>query len=88
MQVVGSDINFKDLLDEIVDQFPCGYGTVLKLSYFCADSKSNVQIYSDQDLMNMFTKHMSSKCSCMSVTNHKSDVDPPEISLWDNVDIL
>lgn len=88
MQVVGSDINFKDLLDEIVDQFPCVYGTVLKLSYFCADSKSNVQIYSDQDLMNMFTKHMSSKCSCMSVTNHKSDVDPPEISLWDNVDIL
>jgi hypothetical protein len=31
---------------------------------------------------------MSSKCSCMSITYHKSDVDPPEISLWDNVDIL
>ena len=36
----------------------------------------------------MFTKHMSSKCCCMSIAYHKPDVDPPENPLWDNVDIL
>jgi len=46
-KVVDSDTtNFKDL-DEILDQFPCGYGDVVKLFYFCADSKSNIQIHSD-----------------------------------------
>ena len=87
-KVVDSDItNFKDLVDEILDQFPCGYGDVVKLFYFCADSKSNIQIHSDQELMHMFAKHMSSKCCCMSIAYHKPDVDPPEIPLWDNVDI-
>jgi hypothetical protein len=87
-KVVDSDIrNFKDLVDEILDQFPCGYGDVVKLFYFCADSKSNIQIHSDQDLMHMFAKRMSSKCCCMSIAYHKPDVDPPEIPLWDDVDI-
>ena len=27
-------INFKDLVDEIVDEFPCGYGDVVKLCLF------------------------------------------------------
>jgi len=62
-KVVDSDtINLKDLIDEIVDEFPCRYDDVVKLFYFCADSKSNIQIHSDQDLMHMFVKHMSSKC--------------------------
>ena len=87
-KVVDSDtIIFKDLVDKIVDEFSCGYGDVVKLFYFCADSKSNIQIHSNQDLMHMFTKHMSSKCCCMLIAYHKPDADPPEIPLWDNVDI-
>ena len=78
-------LNFKDLVDEIMEEFPCGYGDVVKLFYFCADSKSNIQIHLDQDLMHMFAKHMSSKCCCMSIAYHKPDADPPEIPLWDNV---
>ncbi|KAG2595548.1 hypothetical protein PVAP13_5KG083287 [Panicum virgatum] len=87
-KVVDSDTtNFKDLVDEIVDQFPCGYGDVVKLFYFCAASKSNIEIHSDHDLMNMFKKHMSSKYCCMSIAYHKPDVDPPKIPLWDNVEM-
>jgi len=87
-KVVDSDTtNFKDLVDEIVDKFPCGYGDVVKLFYFCADIKSNIEIHSDQDLMNMFAKHKTSKCCRMSIAYHKPDVDPPEIPLWDNVEI-
>ena len=87
-KVVDSDTtNFKDLVDEIVDKFPCGYGDVVKLFYFCADSKSNIEIHSDQDLMNMFAKHKTSKCCRMSIAYHKPNVDPPEIPLWDNVEI-
>jgi hypothetical protein len=77
-KVIDSDTtNFKDLVDEILDQFPCGYGDIVKLFYFCADTKSNIQIRSDQDLMHMFAKHMSSKCCFMSIAYHKPDVDPP-----------
>ena len=89
-KVVDSDTtNFNDLVDEIVDKFPSGYGDVVKLFYFCADSKSNIEIHSDQDLMNMFAKakHMTSKCCRMSIAYHKPDADPPEIPLWDNVQI-
>jgi hypothetical protein len=87
-KAVDSDTtNFKDLVAKIVDEFPCGYSDIVKLFYFCADSKSNIQIHSDQDLMHMFAKHMSFKCCCMSIAYHKPDVDPPEIPLWDNVDI-
>jgi len=87
-KVIDSDTtNFKELVDEIVDKFPCGYGDVVKLFYFCADSKSNIEIHSDQDLMNMFAKHMTSKCHHMSIAYHKPDVDPPKIPLWDNVEM-
>ncbi|RLN29858.1 uncharacterized protein C2845_PM05G24550 [Panicum miliaceum] len=37
--------------------------------------------------MNIFAKHMSSQRCFMSIVYHKSDVDPPEIPLWDNVEI-
>jgi hypothetical protein len=87
-KVVDSDTtNFKDLVDEIVDNYPHGCGDVVKLFYFCADSKSNIQIHFDQDLMNMFAKHMSSKCCFMSIAYHKPDVEPPKIPLWENVEI-
>ncbi|KAG2605171.1 hypothetical protein PVAP13_4NG112638 [Panicum virgatum] len=35
----------------------------------------------------MFAKHKTSKCCRMSIAYHKPDVDPPEIPLWDNVEI-
>ena len=37
--------------------------------------------------MNMFAKYMSSKCCLISILYHKSDSDPPEILVWDNVEI-
>ena len=42
-KVVDSDTtNVKDLVDEILNEFPCRYGDVVKLFYFCVDSKSNI----------------------------------------------
>lgn len=70
--------NFKDLVDEFVDQYSCTFGDVVKLFYFCANSESNIRIHSDQDLMNMFAKYMSSKCCCMSIVYHKPNVVPPK----------
>ncbi|WVZ74596.1 hypothetical protein U9M48_022760, partial [Paspalum notatum var. saurae] len=35
-QVVDADMtNFKDLIDDILNTFPCGYGNVVKLLYYC-----------------------------------------------------
>ena len=76
-KVVDSDTtNFKDFVDEILDQFPCGYGDVVKLFYFCSESKSNIQIHSDQGLMHMCAKHMNSKCCYLSIAYHKPVADP------------
>ena len=42
-KVVDSDTtNVKDLVDEILNEFPCRYGDVVKLFYFYVDSKSNI----------------------------------------------
>ena len=51
-KVVDADItNFKDFVDEILDKYPCSYGDVAKVFYFCADSKTNIEISCDQELV-------------------------------------
>ena len=54
--------NFKDLVDEVVDKCPPSYGHIVKIFYSCMDSKANIEICSDQDLVEMFAKHKASKC--------------------------
>ncbi|KAJ1286913.1 hypothetical protein BS78_03G389100 [Paspalum vaginatum] len=61
-KVVDSDtMNYKDLLDEIMRKYPCSYGEVVKMYYYCAESKSNIEVCCDQDLVNMFQKNASTK---------------------------
>jgi hypothetical protein len=61
-KVVDSDVtNFTDLINEVVDKYPCDYGDIVRLFYFCMESKVNTQVCSAQDLVQMFTKHKASK---------------------------
>ena len=56
-KVVDPDFtNFKDLVDEVVDKCPPSYGDIVKLFYSCMDTKDNIPICSDQDLVEMFAK--------------------------------
>lgn len=51
-KVIDSDItNFKDFVDDILEKYPCIYGNVVKVFYFCADSKANIETSSDKDLV-------------------------------------
>ena len=64
-KVVDADrTNFTDLVAEVVDKYPHDYGDIVRLFYFCMDSKVNIQVCTDQDLIVMFAKHKASKC-CM-----------------------
>jgi len=49
--------NFTDLVDKVVDKYPPKFYHIVKLFYSCIDTKSKIQIYSDQDLLEMFAKH-------------------------------
>ena len=75
--------NFRDLVDEVVDKCPPSFGDIVKLFYSCMDTKANIQVCSDQDLVEMFAKHEASKCSYMTFCYHSPDSEPPEIPVWD-----
>ena len=83
MIVDSGTTNFKDLVAEIVDKYPCGYGEVVKLFYYCAHTKSNIQVNSNQDLVDMFAKQVSSKTCCVSIAYHLPSSKVPNIPLWD-----
>ncbi|CAN6163244.1 unnamed protein product, partial [Urochloa humidicola] len=80
--------NFKDLVDKMVQKYPCSYGDEVKLFYYCADNKTNIQVSSDQDLVDMFAKHVSSKICHMSIAYHSPTEKPPVIPLWYEYDEL
>ena len=53
--------NFIDLVAEVVDKYLHNYGDIVRLFYFCMDSKVNIQVCTNQDLVEMFAKHKASK---------------------------
>ncbi|KAG2659178.1 hypothetical protein PVAP13_1KG340605 [Panicum virgatum] len=75
--------NFKDLVDEVVDKCPPSYGHIVKIFYSCMDSKANIEICSDQDLVEMFAKHKASKCCYLTFCYHSPSTKPPKIPIWD-----
>ena len=52
--------NLIDLVAKVVDKYPHNYDDIVILFYFCMDSKVNIQVCTDQDLVEMFTKHKAS----------------------------
>ena len=84
-KVVDADItNFKDLVDEIRDKYPPAFGDVVKLFYYSADTKSNIEVTTDQELLDMFAKHVSSKICLLSIAYYSPSVEPPAIPIWDD----
>ena len=58
-KVVDSDLcNFKDLVREIVDQYPHGYQEVVHVFYYDGVQKCSPEITTDQELLEMFRKHV------------------------------
>jgi len=83
-KIVDADFtNFRDLVDEVVDKCPPSFGDVVKLFYSCMDTKANIQVCSDQDLVEMFAKYEASKCCYMTFCYHSLGSKPPEIPVWD-----
>jgi len=84
-KVVDADCpNFTYLVAEVVDKYPHDYGDIVRLFYFCMDSKVNIQVYTDQDLVEMFTKHKASKYCLLIVAYHSPSSEPPVIPDWDS----
>jgi len=84
-KVVDADItNFKYFVDEILDKYLCSYGDVAKVFYFYANSKTNIEISCDQELVQMFGKHKDTKCCLGLVVYFSPDSEPPSIPSWDS----
>jgi hypothetical protein len=75
--------SFDGLVSEIMDKFPSGYGDLVRLFYFCMDRKVNIQVFNDQDLVDMFAKHKLLKCCSLTISYHHPSTDPPEIPDWE-----
>ncbi|KAK3137518.1 hypothetical protein QOZ80_5BG0453370 [Eleusine coracana subsp. coracana] len=89
-KVVDSDTtNFKDFIDEILDKYPCDYGDIVKLYYYCFDTKSSIPISTDQDLVDVFAKHVDSKVICMYLSYQNPNCEAPKLFEWhDSVQVL
>ena len=68
--------NFTDLVAEVVDKYPHNYGDIVRLFYLCMDSKVNIQVCTDQDLVEMFAEHKASKCCLLTVAYHSPSSEP------------
>jgi hypothetical protein len=77
-KVVDFDLcNFKDFVQEIVDQYPHGYNETVHVFYYDVAQKTFPQIKTDQELLKMFTKHVDSKIVLMTITyTEPTDVVP------------
>ena len=83
-KVVDADFtNFRDLVDEVVEKYPPCFGDIVKLFYSCKDTKANIQVCSDQDLVEMFAKHKNSKCCYLTFCYHSPSSESPKIPVWD-----
>ena len=56
----------------------------MKLFYYAADTKSNIEVTTDQELLDMFAKHESSKICFLSIAYYPASVEPPAIPTWDD----
>lgn len=81
-KVVDADLcNFKDLVEEIVDQYPHGFNKVVHVFYYDAVQKNFLQVTTDQELLAMFNKHVDSKVVLMTIayTDPTDAVPIPEM---------
>ncbi|KAF8725663.1 hypothetical protein HU200_020206 [Digitaria exilis] len=68
-KVVDSDLcNFKDLVEEITDMFPHGYEEAMHVFYYDDVQNKFPLVTTDQQLLEMFAKHVDRKVVRMTVT--------------------
>ena len=83
-EVLDADVaNYSNVVSGIVDKYPGCYGDVFSLFYWCHDTKMNIPLTNDQQLLEMFAKNKASKCCYMTLAYHKPNTDPPVIPSWD-----
>jgi hypothetical protein len=80
--VDGDRTNFADLIGGITNTCPQSYGDIVRMFYFCMDSKVNIPECTDQDLIEMFAKHKVSKRCMLTISYHNPKTAPPEIPSW------
>ncbi|RLN28084.1 uncharacterized protein C2845_PM05G11130 [Panicum miliaceum] len=90
-KVVDSDLcNFKDVVREIVDQYPHGYQEVVHVFYYDGVKKCSREVTTDQELLEIFRKYVDSKVVHMTITytDPTDDVPIPECFTLENSDLL
>ncbi|KAJ1253660.1 hypothetical protein BS78_K213600 [Paspalum vaginatum] len=66
--VVDADIcNLKDFVDEIVEKYPPRYNENVTVAYYDHSSAFYMEVKSDQDILEMFAKHVDTKVVDMSI---------------------
>lgn len=76
--------NYRDLVDDIVNEFLPGYGNVVKLFYYCAKSRSHPQVTCDQDMVAMFANYIDSKLIRMFICYEAPTCDYVPLPEWNS----
>jgi hypothetical protein len=76
--------HFTGLVADVVDKYPHDYGNITRLFYFCTETEVNIQVHSDEDLVEMFAKHRASRTCLLTVAYHSPSSEPPMLPDWDS----
>ncbi|CAN6339136.1 unnamed protein product [Urochloa humidicola] len=90
-KVVDSNVyTFERLVREITDQYPHGYLEIVHVFYFDDAQKCFPKVRSDEELVEMFSKHVSSKVVRMTImyTDPTDPVPIPECYTPENSELL
>ena len=73
-EVIDSDrTNFKDFIDHIREKYPWGVNEFVTMNYFDPVNRNYPQVCSDQSMLEMFDKNMTSKEISMLIQIHKNN---------------
>ncbi|KAJ1256715.1 hypothetical protein BS78_K325900 [Paspalum vaginatum] len=87
-KVIDTDMtNYRDLVDGFLDSYCCRYREVAKVFWYCAETKSNIPVRCDEDVIDMFAKNVSTKTCRVTIAYHYLDVDPPAIPPWEELSL-
>jgi hypothetical protein len=82
--------NFKDLVEEIVNQYPPSYLKVVHIFYYDEVKKCFPQVTTDYELLEMFSKHVEKKVLRMTIayTDPIDAMPIPKCYTLENSDVL
>ncbi|KAL6905593.1 hypothetical protein ACP4OV_003194 [Aristida adscensionis] len=74
--------NLKEFVEKVTRNYPSRYGEVVRVYYYCDAGKNHSELKTDQDVFEMFKKHVDCKIIRMCISYTAPNADPLAMPEW------